>query len=135
MDILTYEYMLQGLKDYNSTIKDNYGNVVLKYPTNSTYPHVVFREIRNVSNVNFNTCHDRVSNVGYSADIYAKTKGETDKVTIARIVASIVDDYLNNIGIKTRVSYNLDDNVEDGAICRIVMTYSGKLHENRKRFI
>ena len=135
MDILAYEYMLQGLKDYNATIEQNYGNVVVKYPTKSTtYPHTQFLENRNVANSNYNSCYERVASVGYSVKIYAKTKGSVDKLTIARTVAKICDDYLTNIGL-TRVSYNVFENEEGGAICEIVMTYSGNLHENRRNLI
>lgn len=135
MDIMTYENILQGLKDYNATIEQNYGNVVVKYPTkNTTFPHTQFNENRNVANPNYNTCYERVSGVGYLVKIYAKTKGSVDKLTIARALAKIADDYLTNIGL-TRVSYNVFVNEEGGAICEIVMTYSGNLHENRRNLI
>lgn len=134
MDILAYDYMLQGLKDYNATIEQNYGNVILKYPTKSTYPHTIFSEIRNVANPNYNGRFEKVASVGYSVTIYAKTKGSVDKLTIARRVSNIVDNYLDNIGL-TRVSFNVLDNEEGGAICKIVMTYSGNLHENRRNLI
>ena len=135
MDILAYEYILQGLKDYNSTIAQNYGNVIVKFPTkNTTFPHTQFIENRNVSNPRYNSNFDRVASVGYSIRIYAKTKGSVDKLTIAREIAKIVDEYLTNIGLN-RVSYNVMENEEGGAICEIIMTYSGNLHENRRNLI
>lgn len=135
MDILAYEYILQGLKDYNAIVEENYGNVIVRYPTKKpTFPHTQFNENRNVANPNYNSCYEKVASVGYSVKIYAKTKGSVDKLTIARALAKIVDDYLTNIGL-TRVSYNVFDNEEDGAICEIVMTYSGNLHENRRNLI
>lgn len=135
MDILAYEYMLQGLKDYNATIEQNYGNVIVKYPTkNTTYPHTQFVEMRNIANPNYDGRFEKVASVGYYVKIYAKTKGSVDKLTIARTVAKICDDYLTNIGL-TRVSYNVFENEESGAICEIVMTYSGNLHENRRNLI
>ena len=135
MDILAYEYMLQGLKDYNDTVGQNYGNVIVKYPTkNTTFPHTQFVEMRNVANQNYNGRFEKVASVGYYAKIYAKTKGSVDKLTVARTVAKIVDDYLTNIGL-TRVSYNVFDNEEGGTICEIIMTFSGNLHENRIKLI
>ena len=136
MDILAYEYILQGLKDYNDTIEKNYGNVIVKHPTkDTTFPHTQFVEMRNVANSNFNGCFDKVASVGYYVKIYAKSKGSKfDKLTIARELAKIADDYLTNIGLN-RVSYNVFDNEESGAICEIVMTYSGNLHENRRNLI
>lgn len=135
MDILTYEYMLKGLKEYNNTIKNNYGNVVVEYPTkNTTFPHTVFEEIRNVQNPNFKSRFDRVASIGYRTDIYAKTKGSISKKNIARQVANIIDEYLSNIGLN-RVSYNVSENEENGTIYHIIMTYSGNLHENRRNLI
>lgn len=135
MDILAYEYMLQGLKDYNSTIEQNYGNVVVATPpTNPTYPLTVFDEIRNVANPNYNSCYERVSSVGYRADIYAKTKGSVSKQIIARRIAQEVDRYLTNVGL-TRVSFNVSELENDSSIYHIIMTYSGNLHENRRNLI
>ena len=135
MDILAYDYMLQGLKDYNNSVDQNYGNVIVEYPSQKpTYPHTVFDEVRNVENTNYKTIFDKVSSLGYKVDVYAKTKGSVNKKTIARKVAYIVDKYLSNIGLN-RVSYNANDNEEGGSIYHIIMTYSGNLHENRRKFI
>lgn len=135
MDILAYEYMLQGLKDYNATIEQNYGNVVVSTPpTNPTYPLTVFDEIRNVANPNYNSCYERVASVGYRADIYAKTKGSVSKQIIARRIAQEVDRYLTNVGL-TRVSFNVSELENDSSIYHIIMTYSGNLHENRRKLI
>lgn len=135
MDILAYDYMLQGLKDYNATIEQNYGNVVVATPpANPTYPLTIFDEIRNVSNVNYNSSYDRVASVGYRADIYAKTKGSVSKQIIARRIAQEVDRYLTNVGL-TRVSFNVSELENDSSIYHIIITYSGNLHENRRKLI
>ena len=135
MDILAYEYMLQGLKDYNTTIEQNYGNVVVATPPNNpTYPLTVFDEIRNVANPNYNGCFERVSSVGYRADIYAKTKGSVSKQIIARRIAQEVDRYLTNVNL-TRVSFNVSELENDSSIYHIIMTYSGNLYENRRNLI
>ena len=135
MDILTYEYVKQGLEDYNEQIGKPYGNVIVSYPTtNSTYPHTVFDEIRNVANPNYNSCYERLASVGYRVDIYAKTKGSITKQIIARKIAQEVDEYLTNVGL-TRVSFNVSEIENDSSIYHIIMTYSGNLQENRRRFI
>ena len=135
MDILAYEYILQGLKDYNATIEQNYGNVVVATPPNNpTYPLTVFDEIRNIANPNYNSCYERVASVGYRADIYAKTKGSVSKQIIARRIAQEVDRYLTNVGL-TRVSFNVSELENDNSIYHIIMTYSGNLHENRRNLI
>lgn len=135
MDILAYDYMLQGLKDYNATIEQNYGNVVVATPpANPTYPLTVFDEIRNVANANYKSSYDRVASVGYRADIYAKTKGSVSKQIIARKIAQEVDRYLTNVGL-TRVSFNVSELENDSSIYHIIITYSGNLHENRRKLI
>lgn len=135
MDILAYDYILDGLSEYNKQSGSPHGNKVVPYPTtNTTYPYTVFDEIRNVANAQYNTCYDMVSSVGYRVDIYAKTKGNVDKQSIARKCAKMADEYLTGIGL-TRISYNTSEIENDGSIYHIIVTYSGNLHENRRRFI
>lgn len=135
MDILAYEYLKEGLKDFNEKSGKPYGNAIVPYATaNSTYPLTVFDEIRNVANPSYNTCYDRVASTGYSVRIYAKTKGKITKQQIAREIAQMVDVYLTNCGL-LRISYNANESINDNSIYEIIMTYSGNLHENRRKFI
>lgn len=135
MDILAYNYLYDGLVDMNENSGKPRENVIVHYPTaNPTYPYTVFDEIRNVANASYNTDFDRVASTGYVARIYAKTKGKVDKQTIAREVAQMVDKYLTYCGL-LRISYNANESVNDNSIYEIIMTYSGNLHENRRKFI
>jgi hypothetical protein len=135
MDIYAYDYILRGLVEYNKAKGKPRGNVVVPYPTtDTTYPHTVLEEIRNVANPRYNTCYDRVASVGYRADIYAKTKGIISKQMIARECAKVADEYLTSIGL-TRVSFNVNEMENDSAVYHIIMTYSGNLHENRRKLI
>jgi hypothetical protein len=135
MDILAYNYLYDGLVDFNEKSGKPRGNAVVHYPPKTpTYPLTVFDEIRNVANTSFNTSFDRVASMGYVARIYAKTKGNIDKQTIAREVAQMVDKYLTYCGL-SRISYNANESVNDNSIYEIIMTYSGNLHENRRKFI
>jgi hypothetical protein len=135
MDILAYEYIFEGLKQHNENSGKPYGNVVVSHSTrDTTYPHTVFNEIRNTAISMYNTRFDRVSSVGYTARIYAKTKGKNDKQIIAREVAQMLDKYLSGIGL-IRVSFNADEALNDGSIYEIIITYTGNLHENRRKFI
>ena len=135
MDILAYDYLREGLKDFNEKSGKPYGNAIVPYATaNSTYPLTTFDEIRNVANASFNTIADRVASTGYSVRIYAKTKGNITKQHIARTVAQMADKYLTHFGL-TRISYNANESVNDNSIYEIIMTYSGNLHENRRKFI
>ena len=134
MDILAYEYLKDGLKEYNEKMGKPHGNVVVPYPTsNTTYPHTVFDEIRNVG-TSMNSNFDRVGSMGYVARVFAKTKGKVDKKTIAREVAQMVDNYMRQFKL-TRISFNANESINDNSIYEIIMTYSGNLHENRRKFI
>ena len=134
MDILAYEYLKEGLKDFNEKSGKPFGNVIVPYPTsNATYPNTVFDEIRNVG-TNFNSDFDRVGSVGYSVRVYAKTKGNVDKKTIARAIAQMCDNYFRRF-LLSRISFNANESVNDDSIYEIIMTYSGNLHENRRNFI
>lgn len=136
MDIVVYENILEGLKEYNDALAQNYGNTVVAFaPTNPTYPLTVLDEIRNVANRYYNTCYDRLSSNGYRADIYAKTKGNVTKQTIARKLAQEIDNYMTNYVGLNRVSYNVSELENDGSIYHIIITYEGTLHENRRKFI
>ena len=135
MDILAYENLYNGLKDYNDSVKENRGNTIVKTPPkNPEYPLTILSEIRNVANTSYNSNFDRVASVGYRVDIYAKKKGNITKDTIAREVAYLVDKYLTGVGL-TRISFNISELVNDSSIYQIIMTYSGNLHENRRKFI
>lgn len=135
MDILAYEYLLQGLKEHNKKATQNFGNTVLRLPpTDPKYPISILREIRN-SATGFNTCQERVSSVGYRVDIYAQEKGKITHDIIARVIAKEIDDYMTSVGL-SRVSKNEDELIDkQGAFYHIILTYSGNLDENRLRFI
>ena len=135
MDILTYDYLKDGLKKWNEKQGKPYANEIVSYPTtNTSYPHTVFDEIRNVANASYNTPFDRVASTGYAVRIYAKTKGNVTKQFIARTIAQMVDKYLTNCGL-TRISFNANESVNDNSIYEVIVTYSGNLHENRRKFI
>ena len=135
MDILAYNDLYDGLEAFNEKSGKPRGNEVVHYaPEKPTYPLTVFDEIRNVANPSYNTCYDRVSSTGYSVRIYAKTKGKITKQQIAREIAQMVDVYLTNCGL-LRISYNANESINDNSIYEIIMTYSGNLHENRRKFI
>lgn len=136
MNIWIYDKILEGFIEYNSKhSKENYGNVVVPYPTTkTTYPHTVFNEVRNVS-TNQNSCHDRISSLGYKVEIFAKTKGSIDKQTIARKLSKFADEFLTGfVGLK-RVSFNVIPQLNDNSIYQITMMYESSFHENRAKFI
>ena len=135
MDIIAYDYLKNGLKEYNEQSGKPHGNVITSYaPSTPTYPLTIFTENRNVANPSFNTDFDRVASTGYTVKVYAKTKGKVDKQTIAREIAQFVDKFLSAFNL-TRISYNETPSVNDDSIYEIIIAYSGNLHENRRKFI
>ena len=135
MDIQVYNYVLQGLRDYNSTV-ENYGNTIEETQPKSKvkFPLTIVKEVRNVVYGAYTTGYQRVSSIGFLVEIYAKDKGEHTKTQIARELALIADNYFSSIGLQ-RVSFNLDENQNNGSVCSIILTYNGTLLENRRRFI
>lgn len=136
MDILFYDKVLEGLKAYNDSVDENYGNVVLSYPSvEPTYPYTVVEEIRNVVNPKFKSCYDKVANLGYKVDIYAKTKGKISKQTIARNIAKQVDKFFTNYVGLTQNSWNISELENDSSIYHIIISYTCNLHENRRKIL
>lgn len=135
MDITTYDNILDGLKAYNEKAERPYGNSIVSIPTaKPTYPYTIIDEIRNISVPSLNGLIDKVSRVGYKVDIYAKTKGNVTKQTIARRIAQVVDEYLTGIGL-FRESYNIFVTEVDGSIYHIIMVYTGVVNEYRRNLI
>lgn len=135
MDIQVYEEIYESMKDYNLKV-DTFDNVIVQYPrTDTSYPHTVFEETRNVPDERFNSCRDRISSLGYKVDIYAKDLGEYDKQTIARTIAKNINDFLTNyVGLK-QVGFVPNNLVNDASQYRITMTYRCSFFENRRRIL
>lgn len=134
MIITVYDEILEALKAYNETLEQNYGNMIVGIsPSTPTYPLTVFDEIRNdpYRRTNIKPL-DRVDNLGYELEIYAKTKGSVNKQTIARKIAKELDDFLTGIGLQ-QISMNPVPNVNDSSIYRINIRYSAKYYENRAK--
>ena len=136
MNIYAYENIFSAMLEYNDGIGENYGNTVVSIPPKSpTYPLTVFDEIRNVANRNYNGCFERLSSLGYRVDIFAKTQGAISKQKIARDLAKKFDSFLSDCVGLLRVSFNVNENENDGSTYHIIMTYEGTYHENRMNFI
>lgn len=136
MDILVYDYIIDGLRAYNDSIDENYGNVIVQYPTiKTTYPYTIVSEIRNVTQQRFKSNFDKVTSVSYRVDIYAKTKGKIDKQKIAREIAQKLDKFFTSYLGLTQYSWNVNDLENDSSIYQITIVYNGNLHENRRKLI
>lgn len=135
MDILFYDKINQELKNHNEKYGKPYGNEIVPHAVSQThYPHTVFQEIRNTTNTQFNSPHDRVASVGYRIDVYAKDKNTLDRETIARQVAYIMDKFFTNRNVP-RVSFNVMFEGQNQSICHIIMMYDSNLSEFRRNFI
>ena len=138
MDITVYDKLLTALQEYNSTLEQNYGNVILnEAKTNSTFPYSVFEEITNDPYRRTTVKHlDSVDSLGYELTIYAKDKGTRfGKKTIARELAKALDDFLSDyVGLR-RLSMNLLPNINDDSTCRINLRYTAKYNEYRTKIL
>lgn len=136
MDILVYDYIIEGLSAYNDSWDENYGNVITNYPTiETTYPYTVVEEIRNVVTPKYKSRYDKVSSVSYRVDIYAKTKGNIDKQKIAREISQKIDKFFTEYVGLMQTSWNVSELENDSSIYHIIVVYGGHLHENRRKII
>lgn len=135
MDIYASELIYESLKSYNESKGKPYGNeVVDEEPLDPIYPLTIIREIRNIQNPLYRNPMELVSNIGFSVEIYAQSMGEKSKKQIAREISKFVDKYMSSIGLE-RSGFVPDGLVRDASLHRIIMTYTGNLHENTRRII
>lgn len=136
MDIKVYDDIINGLRKYNENLSENFGNVIVNYPSaNPTYPYTVVSEIRNIADTRYNTRYQKVSSLGYRVDIFAKSKGDISKADIARNLMKYIDDFLTNTVGLTQISYNYSGIENDASIFSIILTYTCNFDENRRRII
>lgn len=142
MDNKVYFIILNALKEYNDSLTENYGTTIYSLPPKLNkdqelkFPIVRFYQVGDTQNQSFNSPFDRVSSKRFVLDIFAKDKGKkTLRNEIALDLVEKFDAFLSyNCGL-LRTSYNEFDLEAQGSIYRITMTYSGNLHENRRKFI
>lgn len=141
MDNKVYFDILNALKEYNKSLSKNYGNQVyslaprLNKDQELKFPITRFYQVGNAQNSSYNSCFDRVSSVRYVLDIFAKDKGnKLLRNEIALDLAEKFDAFLSSCNL-LRASTNEFDLEGDGSIYRVSITYSGNLHENRRKFI
>ena len=135
MDIYASDLIYKGLKSYNEQFGKPYGNeVVDEEPLDPIYPLTIIQEIRNTQNPLYRNPNECVSSIGLSVEIYAQNMGEKSKKQIAREISKFVDEYMSSIGLE-RSGFVPDGLVRDASLHRIVMTYTGNLHENTRRII
>ena len=142
MDNKVYFQILNSLKEYNKSLNENYGAEIYSLPPKLdktktlNFPIAIFHQVGNAQNPSFNSPFDRVSSVRYVIDIYAKNKGEKIlRNEIALDLSEKFDAFLSNSCNLLRQSTNEFDLEGEGTIYRVTMTYSGNLHENRRKFI
>lgn len=142
MDNKVYYDVLNGLKEYNNSLSENYGNSIyslmprLDRNQELKFPITRFYQVGDTAYQGYNTPFDRVSSKRFVLDIFAKDKGNKKiRNEIALDLAQKFDDFLSYNCNLLRISYNEFDLESEGSIYRISITYSGNLHENRRTFI
>ena len=141
MDNKVYFILLEGLKEYNKSLDRNYGTSIYSLPPKLNknqelkFPIVRFYQVGDTQNPNFNSPFDRVSSKRFVLDIFTKDRGKILRNEIALDLSEKFNDFLSDECGLLRTSYNEFDLEAQGSIYRISMTYSGNLHENRRKFI
>lgn len=139
MDISVYPTIKQGLKDHLESLeyvnsfrkRKKYDFVVGFAPSEPTYPYVKIQEPRNVPVDGFRGKLEKISNLGYKVDIYAKTIKPESKQDIARNIMKLCNDYLTCIGLKL-VSYNeVENDGLEGDLYHIILMFNANYWENR----
>ena len=135
MDIYASELIYDGLKSYNERKGKPFGNeVVDEEPLDPIYPLTIIQETRNVQNPNYRNPMELVSSIGFSVEIYAQDTGDKTKKQVARELAKLAFDYMTAIGFE-QSGFVPDGLVRDASLHRIIMTFTGNLHENSRRII
>jgi hypothetical protein len=135
MDIQMYNDIYSGLKTYVADKGNPYGvSVVNDVTTDTKYPFIFIEENSNNGFQGFNGRFDKVSNITYRIEVFAKDKNKTSKQQIARELAQLADTFMTEVVGLTVISRNANTPTMDGALYRYTSMYNGYLHENRKRF-
>lgn len=135
MDIQVYNNIYSGLQTYIAEKGNPYGvTVVNDVTTNTKYPFIFIEEPTNNVYGNYNGKFDRVANISYRIEVFAKDKNKTSKQQIARELAQLVDTFMTEVVGLTVISRNANTPTMDGALYRYTSMYNGYWHENRNRF-
>lgn len=142
MDNKIYFIILNALKEYNNSLTENYGTSIYSLPPKLNkdqelkFPIVRFYQVGDTANDNYDSPFERVSSKRFVLDIFAKDKGKKIlRNEIAMDLSEKFNAFLTDKCGLLRTGYNEFDLEAQGSIYRIAMTYSGNLHENRRKFI
>lgn len=146
MDITVYQKIYEALElaldKYNA--ESSYRVALSHYPTNEQeYPLVIFEEVRNQPQGRYYGTRERISSLGYKAEIYAQTKVVLDendeldmrynKQSIAREIMQFVVDFMQErIGLE-QISKNEFPNVGvNGELYQITLVFQQSYLENKE---
>lgn len=140
MQIYVYDEIKDGLEKYFQSLENVDKNyiplkVVGVAPTSPKYPFVLIKEVNNVPYQNFTSFRQKVADLSYKIDIYAKDKGQDyEKQDIARNIMLLCNNYMNCIGLK-QISFNEFEEGTNMSITHIVLMYSARFFENKQYFV
>lgn len=138
MDITVYDKLYEAveaaLMDFNT--EHNYLVGLAHYAPNSPkYPLIIMSENRNQPQTRYYGSRERISSLGYTFEIYAKTIKTNTKQDICREIMQFITDFMQNqIGLNL-ISNNSFDNVgTQGELYRIVLVFQKPYYENKEYF-
>ena len=140
MDITVYDKLYEALdivlKKFNTESGYNVGLVPI-HPATPQYPLVVFEEIRNQPQTVYYSSREEISSLGYSVNIYAKSKGkETNQQICRKIMQVITDFFQKKIGLRLISNNPAPPSVgTQSELYRIVLVFQGIYFENNEYLI
>lgn len=138
MDITVYDKLYEAFEKALQRFSDKSGiTVAIAHyaPSKPSYPLVVFSEVRNQPRTTFYSNRQRISSLGYKADIFAKTKGAKTKMDIAReIMQFTVDFFQTSIGLNLISNNNFENVGTNGEIYQITLVFQQPYYENGEYF-
>lgn len=139
MDITVYDKLYEAVEkaitDFNA--KSGYKVALAHYAPNSPqYPLVMLYENRNQPLTRYYGSRERISSLGYTVEIYAKTvKGKTKQQVAREIMQFVVDFMQNEIKIGLISNNEFDSTDQKREIYRIVLVFQRPFYENKETFI
>lgn len=139
MDITVYDKLYEAVERAITTFNATsaYKVALAHYaPNEPKYPLVILTENRNQPLTRYYGSRERISSLGYTVEIYAKTyKGKTKQQVAREIMQFVVDFMQNEIKIRLISNNEFDSTDQKREIYRIVLVFQRPFYENKETFI
>lgn len=138
MDITVYDKLYEAVEkaitDFNAT--HSYSVALSHYAPNSPkYPLVIMSENRNQPQTKYYGSRERISSLGYTFEIYAKTYKTFTKQAICREIMQFITDFMQDeIGMDLISNTPFPNEGTQGELHRQVLVFQRPYNENKEYF-